>query len=184
VTDNLLNEYIRQLQETYKNKLYYFTLMGVMSLIDICAALNSPDGETKQKLFKDWFDKYLSEYNPSNHPYGDLTGFGSEECYKFRCRLLHQGRAEIDSKKLNKKVKTGKIAFHVGAVKIHCCNSNGVYFLDIELFMNDVITAVKSWIIDTQNVEHVQGNLSKIIQMRSKRPSFGMVESSEGEYIY
>lgn len=181
---NPLQEYVRQLQETYKSKLYYFTLIGTMSLIDTCAALNSPDGETKGSLFRAWFSKYLPQYAPVNHHFGDMTGFSAEECYKFRCRLVHQGRAEIDAKTSDPAVKTGKIAFHVEGSKIHCSNGNGVYYLDIENFMNDVIHAVQDWLTEKIDEPHVQVNLSKTIALHKDPPNMGLVGSSDGFYIY
>ena len=131
-----IKEYIKQLKKTYQFELYYFTLIGTLALIDICGALNSSNGEASGTNFACWFKKYLFKYSSSTF---NSTSFFAEECYKLRCRLLHQARAYIDSKTLDTSVKSGKIAFRIGPGKVHMCNFNGMYYLDIENFMNDVI---------------------------------------------
>jgi hypothetical protein len=97
-----MDEYIDQLRKTAKAGIPYFTLMGTLALIDICAALNSENGETKGSKFKRWYEKHLSSYHSgSNH----ATDFDAEDCYKLRCRILHQGRAEMDHGKIDNQVK-------------------------------------------------------------------------------
>jgi len=171
-----MEEYIKQLRRTYKNRLYYFTLMGTLSLIDICAALNSLDGETNGEKFKAWFEKYLPEYSSQ----GNITGFYTDECYKFRCRFLHQARAEMDVAPVNKTVKSGKLAFYIGPAKVHMCNFNGVYYLDIETFMNDVIKGVKKWIKDTEDLSFVKKNKKRMIKIVDYDPGGGI---GKGKFI-
>jgi hypothetical protein len=63
----------------------YWSLLHVtMCLPDICAALQSDDGETTPALYKAWCDQHLSD-----------PALSSAERYRMRCRVLHQGRASI-----------------------------------------------------------------------------------------
>ncbi|MFC1956636.1 hypothetical protein ACFLWZ_09040 [Chloroflexota bacterium] len=158
-----MEEYIRQLRESYKAKLYYLTLMGTLALIDICAALNSPNGETSPILFKKWFNKYLSHY--SSGPFGSITSFYTDECCKFRCRFMHQGRPCIDAKSMDSKVKSGRIAFSVGQGQVHKCNFGRIYYLDIETFMEDVIKGVDNWLTDVKGIAHVKENRKKMVKI-------------------
>ncbi len=64
----------------------YWSLLHVtVCLPDICAALESSDGETKPSRYVRWCDKYL--------PDPLLSG---AERYRMRCKVLHQGRAGTD----------------------------------------------------------------------------------------
>src|SRR5689334_14961380 len=64
----------------------YWSLLHVLvCLPDICAALQSKDGETNRTRYKDWCGKFFSE--PLLNP---------EERYRMRCKVLHQGRATTD----------------------------------------------------------------------------------------
>lgn len=173
-----MEDYIRQLRATYRFKLYYFTLFGTLSLIDFCAALNSPSGETSARLFKDWFNKYLPQY--SSHSSSSITSFSADECHKLRCRMLHQFRAEIDADSMDDTVKSGKIAFRTGATKVHMCNFNGVYYLDIETFMEDVINGVEKWTHDVRNLAHVEENRKKMVKVLNYDPGQGI---GNGIYI-
>lgn len=174
-----MEDYIRQLRATYRCGLYYFTLFGTLALIDFCAALNSPAGQTTGALFKEWFDKYLPEYCTS--AFGSATSFSADECYKFRCRMLHQFRAEIDAESMDRSVKSGKIAFCTGTNKVHKCNSGGIYYLDIETFMEDVISGVERWTNDVRNVPHVETNRNKIVKVLNYDP--GRLIGGSGTYI-
>ena len=173
-----MEDYIRQLRATYRSELYYFTLFGTLSLIDFCAALNSPSGETSPTLFKEWFSKYLPQYSSTS--FGSITSFSADECYKFRCRMLHQFRAEIDADSMDDTVKSGKIAFRMGATKVHMCNFNGVYYLDIETFMEDVISGVERWTDDARNLPHVEENRKRIVKVLNYDPGHGI---GNGTYI-
>lgn len=174
-----MEDYIRQLRATYRYGLYYFSLFGTLSLIDCCAALNSPSGETSPTLFKEWFNKYLPQYSSTS--FGSATSFSADECYKFRCRMLHQFRAEIDAGSINRSVKSGKIAFAIGGTTIHKCNFGGVYYLDIETFMEDVITGVERWTYDVRNVPHVEENRNKIVKVHNYDLGHGI--GGKGRYI-
>jgi len=173
-----MEDYISQLRQTYSYGLYYFTLFGTLSLIDFCAALNSPSGETSAVMFKDWFDRYLTQY--SSNSYSQATSFSAEECYKLRCRMLHQFRADIYAPSMDPTVKSGRIAFRTATGKVHMCNFGGVYYLDIETFMEDVISGVENWTRDVQDMPHVKENLKKTIQVLNYDPGHGI---GHGTYI-
>ena len=166
-----MDEYIRQLRATYEAELYYFSLMGCMTLIDTCSALNSSNGDTTGLLFKNWFNNYLPEY--VNNNLDDAISFSADECWKFRCRLLHQGRSRIDAISMNSNVKSGKISFRIGPGTFHRCNFEGIYYLDIKIFMEDVIKGVLKWRKDTENSPHVQINYNQMIKIVTILPEMG-----------
>ena len=169
-----IKEYISQLQKTHSLELYHFTLMGTLALIDICAAINSPNGETSGRKFKNWYEKYLSEYLPENAFNGMPVGLSANECYKFRCRLLHQGQAKIDTED-NQETKTGRIVFVFYGGTMHRCNANGDYILDAETFMNDVIKAVKEWYEENKEDSHVFSNCENLLGFKNtfSNPAIG-----------
>ena len=171
-----MEEYIRQLRATYNEGLYYFSLIGCVTLIDTCAALNSKNGETNKKVFKKWYNKHLSQYTDI----GDTLSFNAEECYKFRCRLLHQSRTEMDAPTMNRNVKSGKIAFRIGKGTFHCCNFEGVYYLDIKTFMEDLINAVLKWMNESREDPDFKKNYSHMIKTTNVPPTI----NRPGTYIY
>jgi len=64
----------------------YWSLIHVtVCLPDICAALESNDGDTNGSRYINWCDRYLT----------DPLLSGAER-YRMRCKVLHQGRASTD----------------------------------------------------------------------------------------
>jgi len=63
--------------------LYYLAVSMALTLPDVCAAVESPDGKTSPKKYKAWYDKNLA------NRYVSIT---AEDCYSLRCGVSHQGR--------------------------------------------------------------------------------------------
>lgn len=172
-----MDEYIKQLKGTFENELFYFTLIGCMTLIDTCSALNSQDGETNKKRFKEWYKKYMNKY----HNLHEAICFDADECYKLRCRLLHQGQSKIDTDNLDRNIKSGVIAFRIPPGTIHRCNLERVYYIDIEIFMSDLIEAVEEWLEETSKTDYVESNLRNMIKITTTPPGNS---KRSGTYIY
>jgi len=64
---------------------YWLLLHVVVCLPDICAALESGNGEATRQRYEDWCNKHLSHQQ--------LSG---PERYRMRCKVPHQGRAATD----------------------------------------------------------------------------------------
>lgn len=80
--------YWEDMQKCRDSKAYWALLHVTVCIPDICAALESADGVTKdRKPYIAWCENYLS--NPA------ISG---KERYFMRCRVLHQGRTETDGK--------------------------------------------------------------------------------------
>jgi hypothetical protein len=62
---------------------YYLALMTALSLPDVCAALESPNGATNGAKYKAWYGVWMA---PS---YPEMT---AEDIYGLRCGIVHQGR--------------------------------------------------------------------------------------------
>jgi hypothetical protein len=77
-----LQPYWDDMEKCRQAKAFWSLLHVTICLPDICAALESRNGETKGKLYIDWCDKYL--------PNTELSG---DERWTMRCKVLHQGRA-------------------------------------------------------------------------------------------
>lgn len=89
-----MRDLLVQIQRAVQADLYYCALISALAVPDICGAMEAPDGIAKKKRYADWFDRYVAgayAAGPSATP--SLTG---EQCYAFRCSLLHQGRLQSD----------------------------------------------------------------------------------------
>ncbi len=79
----MLDLVLDQIDGAVSAGLYVAAMMAAITVPDICAALRSPDGETKPDRYEDWYHTYMGKH------YG--ASLSADTCYKLRCRLLHQG---------------------------------------------------------------------------------------------
>ena len=81
-----MRDLLAQIRAALDGNLYYLALFVTLAVPDICAALDSDTGEASAVKYKRWFDSNLGSL------YGEA--FTGEDCYHFRCSLLHQGTTQ------------------------------------------------------------------------------------------
>lgn len=133
-------------------RLYYLALVGTLALPDICAALESTDGQTTGPKYKAWCDQWLSARYP------DIT---ADDLWFMRCGVVHQGRAG------HPKSQFARVVFTVPSADHSVWHNNVVndaLNLDIEIFCYDVIEAACQWYDTKQNDPHVLANLPRLMR--------------------
>ena len=146
---------------------WFAALFLALALPDICAALEQPDRPVGER-YKDWFQRYLRPaYNPSSTfelleatAPETLKGmptmviqsmkasvppaaaaFTAEDCYRLRCKCLHQGLSERSS--------ADRVHFTAPdrsrRLNVHRNSFNGVLQLSIDQFCRDVVNATLQW---------------------------------------
>jgi len=122
---------------------YWALLHLTVCLPDVCAALQSDDGESAGRLYSEWCDKYVS--------HAMLSG---GERWRMRCKVLHQGRATTD-------VINGRyVGFSFGQPSVdghvdHMRVDGTALNLDVGHFYAETRAGVERWI---QAVEATPGN--------------------------
>lgn len=149
--ESILDILIAQCRIAAKNGLQFLALSGTLMIPDICAALESPTGETRRSLYEKWFDENVAPaYDPPR-----LTG---ADCYQFRCGALHQGRLEGDKGQLKR-----LLFIERSPVTIHMTTFNGgALLIDIPLFIEDVANGVERWRIRLSGTEPYESNFKKM----------------------
>lgn len=74
---------LHEVEVALGHHLYYLAVMLSLALPDVCAALGKPDGRTRNKDYKKWYDKYLLDVFPF---------LSADDCYSLRCGVVHQGK--------------------------------------------------------------------------------------------
>jgi hypothetical protein len=72
-----------EIEKALKAGLYYIAVMMALALPDICAALESANGETSGPKYKSWYVTNFGVRYPK---------LSANDCYKLRCGIVHQGR--------------------------------------------------------------------------------------------
>jgi hypothetical protein len=142
---------------------WFAALFLALAVPDVCGALEDPNAPVGDR-YKSWFTRYLKrKYDPANlfelvsevspqslehmlpeaiDPLKSLPpnaecAFTAEDCYRFRCKCLHQGLSEkVGGEKIHFTApdKSGRITMHMSAI-------NGLYQLQIDIFCLDVCAA-------------------------------------------
>jgi hypothetical protein len=91
------------------------------------------------------------------------TAFTADDCYRFRCKSLHQGVSERRGAQ--------KIEFSPppeSGITMHRCLYNNTYILSIDEFCEDVCLAVEQWLIDKADDVVVQQRISELMSPYSR----------------
>lgn len=126
--DDMFNEIMRGLDAG----VYQLALNMTLCIPDICAALESENGEASRSKYTAWFDKHMV----------DTTMMSSADCYYFRCAFLHQGTTE------HEKSRFKKILFIEPTASpgiLHNNIFNDVLNIDVRLFCVQMIASASKW---------------------------------------
>lgn len=166
---------------------WFAALFMALALPDICAALEQPTRPVGER-YKDWFQRYLrSTYNPSStYELLETTApealknlppmviqsmkatvppaaaaFTAEDCYRLRCKCLHQGlseRAQADRVHFTAPDRSGRL-------NVHRNSFNGVLQLSIDQFCRDVVNATLRWWSEVQADAEVAARAKELIRV-------------------
>lgn len=145
---------LREIDRALDAKLYYLAIAMTLTVPDICAALESPDGETSGPKYKAWYNVNLAIKYPN------IT---DADCWSLRCGVLHQGRCG------HAKMQYGRILFTLPNRQNNVFHNNIIndaLNLDALLFCRDVISCARLWFDGKQNDPIVQNNLPNLVQLR------------------
>ena len=144
---------LEQIQNGLRSDLYYLSLFAALSLPDICGAMEATDGTASPDNYIHWFDEYVSP-----HYSGTFTG---NDCYIFRCSLLHQGSSQ------HPKSNYSRVLFiepNTTTNVFHNCAIKGALNIDIRIFCNDLIEGVIQWLEKVERTSLYTQNYDKFMR--------------------
>jgi len=160
-----MEDIIRQIQQGVQANLYLLALYAALPLPDICGAVESPDGVATGQKYRNWYNKYVFPR------YNFLT---AEECYDFRCKLLHQGQTRAK----NANSYYSHVAFaepglnrpklNFGTSGIHGQSGPGPKSIEVVDFINALIYGVISWQFEKRGTEPFEKNMKLCLRRREE----------------
>jgi hypothetical protein len=148
-----MRDLLEQIKLGLNNNLYYLSLFAALAIPDICGAIDSDNGEANPDKYKDWFGRYVGDKYE-----GCLT---AEDCYLFRCSLLHQGSTQ------HPKSGYSRILFVEPSATtniFHCNIMNDALNIDVRIFCHDIIEGAKVWLQQHEETELYKKNYGKFIR--------------------
>ena len=144
-----MKRFTNSIRLSIETKNWYSALYLALTMPDICARLESPDGKTNGPRFVSWFDRYmLTNYrvqigrDPQPHTF--LSG---NDCYALRCAMLHEGTSDITTQRCREAL--GQFHFTIGSA--HCNQINSILQIDVPTFCREICSATEQWLIDFQS---------------------------------
>lgn len=134
---------ILEIESALKNNEYFIALFCTLTLPDICAALESEDGETTGQRYRDWYSNNMV----------DQRSLDDKQCYNFRCKMLHQGRSSYHNthSKDGKNDKDQRVIFIYPNDRIYMDNNRlfigtkEAITVDLRKFCKNMIQSVRIW---------------------------------------
>ena len=159
---------LAEIEKALNARLYYLAIVTALTLPSICAALETPGGDTSgrdRELYVKWFDANLAK---------TFTFFTGLDFYRLRCGGVHQARFGHDKMQYDRAVfllpnlKGGSVQFQDNA----CIGvpPNQIVAFSAEVFCRDIEAAVRSWFAANKSSKTVQENLEKLVQYRDSYP--------------
>jgi len=144
-----MEDLLAQIEATNNAGYYYVALLSALTLPDICAALESSNGEASRDRYINWYDNNVDS--------GPATG---KDIYAFRCSLLHQGRTS------HPKSSFSRIIFiepGSNTNTFHNCVVIDALLIDVQLFVSDLLAATRQWLVSARNSETFKKNFAAFV---------------------
>ena len=145
---------LNEIDHAIDSGLYYLGLASALTLPDICAALESANGQTTKSLFIEWYDKNMATR------FHHLT---ANDFYSLRCGVIHQGKMG------HAKMQYSRVLFTIPNSQNNIFHDNVIndaLNLDVTIFCRDIVDCVKTWLIANSNHPNIIKNLPLTVQPR------------------
>lgn len=156
-----MDELFSQILASSSSGVYYLALIGSLIIPDVCAGLESIDGLTTGKRYKEWFDKWVAfKYLVGNN--GEPS-FSGEDAYYFRCSMLHQGITQYSKSNYSRLIFVQPEA--AKNFYLHNNRLDDALNLDIPTFCKDVVDSAFSWRTAVEHTETYKRNIEKFVRV-------------------
>lgn len=150
-----MDDLIEEIEFAVQHEKWMLALAGALALPDMCAALQSQNGQTSGSKYKNWVRTHLSDKYERLDP---------DELYKLRCSFLHQGTTST--------LKYQRVVFCAPDSGFHIHNTTmatpegAAMFLDLPTFCHDMLLAVAGWRASVEGTANYRRNISKVLRWR------------------
>lgn len=159
-----MKELFDQVKVAADHGLYYLALFAALTIPDICAALEAPDGEAHGHLYEAWFDKWVL---PRSKMSGE-TGFNGTDCYRLRCSMLHQGTTQKTVARYRRYVFIPGRGVHRNVfrhVEVSGFPSTSFVQFSTPEFCDDILSAAFAWWAQMENDANVKRNYGRFMRL-------------------
>ena len=162
--ENIFRVYFDEIKRCIDGKCYWALLHVILVLPDVCGAMETNDGEATPQKYKNWCKRYLAD-----------KLITSDDWYRMRCIVLHQGRSSDERAQyawfsFGQPSKTGS--------SVHRCvkvaPQGKILELDVGKMADEIRVAIDRWFEAIENNEqplfttNVSKNSGQLVQSHDK----------------
>ncbi len=156
-----MRDLLHQIEAGLDANLYYLSLYVGLTIPDICGALDSKNGRAHGDKYKKWFNQYVAHrYRDSDSNKQLLT---AEDCYFFRCSLLHQGSTQHLQSTYERIIFIEPEIPRRG-VTLHMNVFDNALNIDVDLFCRDIITGAENWLGKVEHTNQFKDNYDRFMR--------------------
>lgn len=152
---------ISQTRKAVEAELYYLALMSALTIPDIAAALESADGRANGRRYAAWYEHWVRPRLVETR--GRASPFSGEQCYGYRCALLHQGRSQRKDDAFSRIMFVEPGRPHYG---LHYSLAAGtVLMIQLDEFVTEVLDGCLLWLEARIGSEPFETNYRHFMQL-------------------
>jgi len=157
-----MNQIIKSIELTLKNRNWVVALIGCLTLPDICGKIDEPQNPSTLR-YVNWFNKYLQDDYTSVLPeIGKHIFLTGDDCYALRCSYIHEGTTIIEHPKV---LEDFKFILPKNGSLFHRNQKNKTLYLQIDIFCKEMLNAVNNWLEDIKMDSVKQKRLVKLFNL-------------------
>lgn len=149
-----MEELLKQIKKALECKLYLVALQATLTLPDICSGLSSKNGKSNKWDYIKWYDENII----------DKQNLSGQNCYFFRCGMLHEGKMEHENLEFSKIIFLEPNDMIICKGNIYECNGKKVLNIDVVSFCNEIINCTLEWWKNNKDDEIVKKNYETIVK--------------------
>ena len=158
---------IQQIRAACRLELYYVALQSALSIPEIAGALSSDDRRGTGARYAEWFDTWarpvlLATRNRENF-------FSGEQCYLFRCSMLHQGashRSDSTYKRIMF-IEPGNPTHQMHYVEIGADSPEPALLIQIDEFIEEILVGCENWLRQVNGTQPFEANYAQFAKHHS-----------------
>lgn len=171
-----MEELISAVRRAVESANWYAALFLALALPDICGWMESPQKGSRER-YEEWFDRYMlakytAQLGPDRQKHIFLSG---ADCYALRCCALHEGGEEITLHRAREALDRFQFTAPDHRVRAHCNQIGGMLQLQIDVFCDDICTAVERWIHEKGSDPDVAARLKTLLRIYRLGASGGFI---------
>lgn len=166
---------IAAVEKSLEDQNWYAALALALTLPDICAKLESPQGGSA-KRYSAWANKYFapkytSEIGAAREEHVFLSG---NDLYALRCAVLHEGSDSTIEQRARESLEKFFLVEPPQDGLLHCNQLGVMLQLQVDILCRDICLSVREWIDELGHDDKIHARIASLMTIHQHKPGEGI----------